>query len=253
MAVSIALAIMSQGVMSAPSIVKGIIGGGTTAHLYRRVERDNNAPKKQPIDGIALQLNHILLLVGNVLKKVNLTSSGFSLVSKNVFLATPFLLLTNTLINRNKEKLIRFNLESSAAKEKKFIQLGVDILNAAYFSTSIITTVALFSLGNIALGITFLGVLSIDVLVHKKNSFFSMAKKPMYIATKALAVISFVMYGVRILFIASLLEKIALVVIGCQIFLSVFWNVDKKDVNFKEIDCRYNNLPAFGGGTLPNE
>ena len=198
---------------------QGIIAGGTVVHLHRE-------DRTLSFDSTIFQANHLLLLVGMVIKESLVVVPYFSSVARTVFLLTPVLLT----VNLGLEKKSITPLQTRAA----------DAFSHISTLASAVAAVALLVLGKYSFAIPLLSLHVIHHLTNEENPLI-------FLITTLAAILAFVGYGARIMSSDSLLNKIAMIATTCLVLVKII-----KDLPPSETRSQSSFTPSTSPSTSPS-
>jgi hypothetical protein len=185
------------------SLVQGAIAGGTTVYLQDRVNREASEKKTGTWLSVALQVNHLFLLMVETLQAVGIPFGLFGTFVRAIFILTPLVLLNDLREEKISEQ------EAQVAQQ----------VNKIYYVGVIAVSVATLVLGNPLFAITSLSMLAIDALVAgKAKEIFAQIKK-------TAGVLAIVGYGAEVFAGQNMIAALAMVSTITIVFKLFVWDL----------------------------
>lgn len=198
------------------SFVQGAVAGGSAAYLQTRTKKEVNQNSNEKWMGVALQVNHLLLLSAETIRFAGAPLGAFGTVVKVACALTPVALGVGL-----------YNKEAIPFTDKR-----VDQWNTVYKTGVVVASLATLALGNPAFAVASLGMLAIDTYVEGKG------KEVFEVVKKVAAACALIGYGAQAYAADGLLAGInainAFVVGGKQIVSMERPNVSYDDIRDKD-------------------
>lgn len=185
------------------SLVQGAIAGGTTVYLQDRVNREASEKKTGTWLSVALQVNHLFLLMVETLQAVSIPFGLFGTFVRAIYILTPLVLLTSL----REEKITE--------QEAKVAQH----VNKIYYIGVVAASVATLVLGNPLFALTSLSMLAIDSMVSGK------AKEIFAHVRTTAGVLALVGYSAQVFAGQSMIAGLAMVSTVTIIFKLFVWDL----------------------------
>ncbi len=181
-------------------MMQGLFAGGAVSYLHQKAVSGNDA--QESWEALALEINHLFLLAGIVLRD----SNYFSLAAKGVFLLTPVVLLGNFL-----------NCDRTVSTQEKKIQEG---LSHVYQTAALLMSIALVALGKHQMGLPMLAAGVVYFIASRILPFawLATASATLALAGFAMRAIDHPSHYVKTAIIALVAEMVLL-----RIYKSINW------------------------------